>query len=810
MIFQMIALYPPAAIGQGTKSSRHDAAVMEQEYRHALKLYKQGKPEAALIILDRLHHAHPEDGRFLYDYVAIASASGKHDLAIAAQELNLNIAPAYVLEALASSQRQVKNYEASLAIYDLAVKRFPERVDTQIARVNTLIDAQRFQQAESGVSALQKKYPGRIDVMECALRLSDHIKQPIDTLRVAEKILKADPGNRFALRIRFYALRKLGAAHLAVQLTPVSILSESEQAEAERDRLAFELRWARISADRNVPASRWKEMDATIAKLEEMCKLADGEGSVAKVARGECGDLVEALTNRQRMKEAIALYEHMADKQWAIQPYVQFAAATAYLDERQPEKASALFASALQKEPGNFGGRSGYIYALLESEQYQEADRQVDQLVADTGEWRNAKFPAIREPNPAYPQAQLTGALIRSYTNRLSEAENRLHSLAARAPNNTEIRQALAATYNSRGWPRRAENDLEWLDAAHPANVWTRLGLYDNSMAIGDFRKAELQLNGAARLAPDEKPVQKAQRAWETHNLRELLVESTIGKSADDNVTLNGSHETVIDAQVYSRPAHHDWRAFLHTQYASSTFPALAVSRTTEGAGVEYQIRDLVASGEIRNTGNSGVGFALNWDYHIGDHWSVGGTAENKSLSTPLRAYSDGVSANLYQLGGAYRWHESRTAALNISRMNFSDGNQRNFADAYWTERLWSGTRYKLDSTVEYYVSRNSSPDTSINYFNPVSDRQIGITLRNEWLQFQHYEKSLKHVLTIGAGNYAQQNFASGSTMRIAYEQYYSLSDRLDLHYGIGRTVHPYDGVRNSEDAITFAADWRF
>lgn len=810
MAFQFIALYEPMAYCQDMELLQIDVADLEQKYQKALRLYKQNKVDAALAILDQLHRANPNDARFLYDYMAIASWSGQHDLVIAAKGLNRDVAPAYALEALAASQRQIKNYEASLNTYDLIVKRFPERAEAQVARINTLIDAQRFKDAEAQLSALRKKYPGRMDVMECSLRLSDSAKQPIDTLLEAEKILKINPGNSFALRMRFYALRKLGAAHLAARLTPKTILSESEQVEAERDRLAFELRWARISADRPEHGARWKEMDAVITKLGGVCKLAEGEGGASEVARGACGDLVVALSDRRRMPEAIALYEHMIKKQWGIQPYVQMSAAAAYLDERQPEKAQALFRSALLKEPNNFDGRIGYIYALLESEQYKDADSQADQLKADTNEWVNPQFPVIREPNPDYTQAQLTSARILNSTDRLSEAENQLQLLALRAPNNAEIRQALASTYNLRGWPRRAENDLEWLNAAQPNNAWTKLGLSENRMAVDDFRSAEQQLDDAAQLMPDERSIQKAQREWETHNLRELVVESKIGNSTDVSVTPNGSREDLIDAHLYSSPVSYNWRAFLHTQFARSTFPALTVSRDTDGAGVEYRTRNFSATSEVYNMGNGGTGIALGGDYHIDDHWFINGLAENKSLSAPIRAYADGVSARNYQVGGGYRRHESRNVSFNINQMDFSDGNQRNAVDVFWTEGLLTNATYKLDSTAEYYTSRNSSQSTLINYFNPISDQQVGIALRNEWVQFHRYEKSLKHVLTMGVGSYAQKNFASGGVANIKYEQYYSPGDRLELHYGIGRTLHPYDGTQVGEDYITFGADWKF
>jgi biofilm PGA synthesis protein PgaA len=290
----------------------------------------------------------------------------------------------------------------------------------------------------------------------------------------------------------------------------------------------------------------------------------------------------------------------------------------------------------------------------------------------------------------------------------------------------------------------------------------------------------------------------------------ELVVESTIGRSSDVNVGPNGSRDASIDAHLYSKPISYDWRVYMHTQLARSALPELNVNRNAVGGGVEYRARDFTATGEVFNAGNNGAGIALEADYRIGDYWHVNGLAESNSLSTPLMAYADGVKASNYQLGGGYRWHESRSVGLNVDHMEFSDGNQRNGLDMLWTEGLMASATYKLDATAEYYTSRNSSQSAQIGYFNPIRDQQVGISLRNEWLQFHRYEKSLKHVLTVGVGNYAQTNYPSRGIANIKYEQFYSPSDRLDFHYGIGRLLHPYDGAQTGENSITFGADWRF
>ena len=805
VFFQILALQVSVAYCQDAELSGNGATDSEHQYQRALALYKQNNADDALAILEDLHRTHPEIERYLYDYVAIASWSGRHDLVNATQGLNLDVAPAYVLEAIGSSQRQLENYDASINAYDLVAKRFPERVDAQLDRINTLIDAQRYEAAEAHLLVLRKKYPKRRNVMEIALRLSDDAKTPINTLSEAEKILKIYPDSLFALKMRFYALRKLGAAHLASRLTPDSILFKSEQVEAERDRLAFELRWARINADKPERASRWKEMDAVITRLEKICEAAEGDKAESEVARASCGDLVAALSDRKRTTEAIALYEKMLDKQWSIQPYVQAAAAEAYLDKQQPEIARSLFEASLKEDPDNFWVKVGYIYSLLDSEQYQEAYRQVDQLAEDTKEWISPEV-----PNSSYPQAQLLSAQIRSYTNRLAEAESKLQLLAFRAPSNIQIRQALASTFNSRGWHRRAEKDLEWLYAAEPKNVWTKLGLFEARMAVGDYLGAEQQLNNAVKLIPDNRSVQRAQRDWETHNLRELAVDSSFGQSSDAAATSSGTRESVIDARLYSSPYKYKWRAFLHTQITRSTLPGLSVSRDAVGGGVVYQIRDFRATGEILGIGNIGVGITLAGAYQFNDHWSINGSIESKSLSAPIKGYVDGIVASNVQVGGGYRWHESRSVNLNVNRMSFSDGNNRSAVNVFWTEGLFASATYMLDATAEYYVSRNTSQSPTISYFNPVNDKQVGITLRNEWRQYHRYEKSLTHILAIGVGNYAQQNFSAGRVWNIGYELLFTPVGRLDLRFGISRNAHPYDGVNDAGSAITLGMGWRF
>ncbi|HET7833219.1 MAG TPA: poly-beta-1,6 N-acetyl-D-glucosamine export porin PgaA [Gallionella sp.] len=821
MVVQVGAVQVQAAYGadakqasrKGAKAVQRKAAALDARYQEALRLHRQNKTDQALAILDELRRAQSNDPRYLYDYLAIASNAGKHDLVleVAAKELDQQVAPAYVLEALATSQREKKQYDAALTTYNTVLKRFPGRVESQAGRVGVLLDAQRYKEAEAELALLSDANPMRPEVLECEIRLGDVLKQPMRILSATAELLKQQPENRFALRMRFYALKQIGAAHLAVQLTPGTVLSEAEQLSVERDQLAFDLRWARANLDKQEPAARWQELDKVIPAMWEICKLAEGSGAKAAVAQGGCGDLVEALADRRHMPEAIALYEKMVSNHWAISPYVQVAVANAYLYERQPEQARDIFTAVLAQDPNNFDARQGYVYALLECGQYDLAYSELDRLTANTSEWINPKLPGFRDPNPAFLQAQKTNALVRTYTNRMAEGESIMQMVAQRSPNNPDAQRALATIYHLRGWPRRAESELQMLAAGNPADAWNSLGLFENRMAIGDFRGADQELKMAVQLRPEERVIQQAQREWDSHNLSELVVDSRIGQGSGGNVvTPNGSHERHINARLYSRPLLYGWRILGHTQLAWGDYPGLAVSRNAAGVGAEYRMRDYTATADLHAVGTAGAGFSLDQTYHFNDYWSISGLVESKSLSTPLRAYADGTSATDMQLGVSYRASEARSAQVRVNQMNLTDGNQRNAVDAAWVERLKASPTYLLDLTIEYYASRNSSQNPLISYFNPVSDRYAGVAFRNEWLQYQRYEKSLRHVLTVGGGRYAQQNFANGNVMSLRYEQIYRPTDRLELRYGIMRTNHPYDGVLVIENSADISANWMF
>ena len=152
--------------------------------------------------------------------------------------------------------------------------------------------------------------------------------------------------------------------------------------------------------------------------------------------------------------------------------------------------------------------------------------------------------------------------------------------------------------------------------------------------------------------------------------------------------------------------------------------------------------------------------------------------------------------------------HESRSAAVSYALMEFSDGNRRDTARARWTERVIVGPVYKLEITAGLYASGNTR--VGAPYFNPSRDHSPTVEFANEWLQWRRYTRAFRHRLVVALGSYSQQGFGTGPVSNLRYEQEWTADDRLLLRYGLGRSQHPYDGVKTTRDYVYVSLNWRF
>jgi len=787
-----------------------ESAASEIQYRQAVEDARSGNTEKALDALQSLVVHFPQRQDILGDYVVVLGWAGNHPAALEFRDrLQRASAPAYVLEGLANSARRSQRYDLAESLYREAEVRYPERAEPQIGLALTFADAGRTAEADAILARLRATHPQRVEVLEAGAYIAAAGPDPMGALAAWQAVLARDPSNRSALRGRIQALDQLGASQLAIALADRNpgIVTANERAALAANRTAHGIRWGTVSADAGRGTSRFADIDLALADSDAAGGRAmDASATLTAPERQLAIDRIGALHTRYRMREAIELYDALAARPEAMPAYAQSAAASAHLYLEHPEKARDLYRQALATDPDNVDTRIGLFYALTESEEHGAALAEIERAVAATPPTIAAWSPATTIENPAYARVLAARAMAPLFANRPGESWLHLQELSGRAPFNMDIRTDYASSMRARGWPRRGEEELRWVLAADPDNngaLGERAGAL---LEMRDYRGAEAALAQARATTSENGRVVRAARLSRVHNMAELIVDGTFGRSSGGP---NGSQDRVMEAWLYSSPLAHDYRAFAHLYSAEANFANGTGQRNRSGAGLEYRSPRITATGELSHDADDGkTGVAASLAFTPDDHWTFSGTADTSSNDTPLQARFAGINARRGAVEVAWRAHESRSAAISWGQMNFSDGNRRNSMQARWTERVIAGPVYKLEITGSLDASRNSS--TGAPYFNPSHDFSPALEFSNEWQQWRRYTRAFTHRLVVSAGSYSQAGFGSGSTYAARYEQEWESDDRLTFRYGIGRSLHPYDGDRTARNHAYFSLNWKF
>jgi biofilm PGA synthesis protein PgaA len=635
-------------------------------------------------------------------------------------------------------------------------------------------------------------------------------KDDFSALAEYQAILAREPGNREALRGRILTLARLGAPRLALELADrnAGILTPQERAALAADRTAHDIRWGIIAADVGRGPARFEEIDRALAESDAAAARAlDPSHRLSAIERQLVLDRLVALRERYRMPETIALYEALAARPDPMPAYAKSAAASAYLYVEQPARSRDLYREALASDPTELEAQVGLFYALAENEEHQAALEHVDRAIAATPQWIDAWSPETTRENPAYARLLPTRAMGPLLANRTAEAERALRELVARAPFNMDIRTDHASSMRARGWPRTAEEELRWVLAAEPEHSGALGERAGALVEMQDYRRAEQALASAQAVSMEHGRVRRAARLWEVHNLHELIVDGTFGRSSGGPT---GTRDYALDTRLYSRPLAYDYRLFAHAHNAEAKYETGTGRRHRIGGGVEFRSPSMTAEAELSQglDGGSKTGAAGALAFTPDDHWTFRLAGETSSNRTPLQANLAGIDARRGEGEIAWRAHESRSASVSYALMDFTDGNQRDIVQARWTERVIVGPVYKLEVSGGLYTSRNTRAGAP--YFNPSRDFSPTIELANEWLQWRRYTRSFRHRLVVTLGSYRQEGFGTGQVTAARYEQEWAANDRLVLRYGAGRSLHPYDGVKTARNFAYFYLNWKF
>ena len=614
-------------------------------------------------------------------------------------------------------------------------------------------------------------------------------------------ILKRQPDSREARKAAWAAAMRLGLFAQAAALE--APLTADERRAMEGDIIALDIRYGIVDRNTLRGAERFLRLDQALTATDPLAAgFFAGQAPDAEDQR-RLTDRLSALAARRRAADAVKLYETLRQRGIPVPLWAERDIAGSYLELRRPQEALVLYQRAVAANPDDFDANLGLFFALVETEQLDAATGHIDRYAASLPERRHLDG----RYNGERLSADITADRVRLFADRLAEAQARIDARHAAIPYNSEARQSSASLALARGWPHQGDEMLRRTLGSDPINPALHADLSENLLTLQDWPAARAALAHASGIDPDNGAVRRARRSHELYDSYELYVEAGYGEGQDVNYF--GSRDWSIDSHLYSRPIADDWRVFAHNYSASADFYGDNQTWIRTGAGAEWRHLGWRLTGEVN--GGSGVkaGATGTVRWKPDDWWTFYGAAESVTNQIPLRAVADGVYASRLSLGADWRQHESRKLALGVHSSDFSDGNLRTGVNASWFERWASGPKWMFETILGADASRNSL-DTSVNYFNPKSDRSLWLTAAVENLAWRSYDHAFRQRLALTGGSYWQEGYDAGAIEAIEYSHRWELDRDLSLRYGIGRILRPYDGEREGRTFGNLVLLWRF
>ncbi len=783
-----------------TPPPRPDASY-RKEQDALLAMGKTGNLEKALMGMSDLFRANSADQYLLGDYIVLLNWSREHTaVSKLAPRLNPALARSDVAAAAAKSMFALQLYFEGEKFLDGAVAAQPGNVELMVEAAVAMAKAGLVAPAGAYFdAAARSRQAGALNLVRRGLKECHY-----------ETVLyprAPDPaGADYVLKVR--GMDGGRPAHLARAAMDEPPYPGLPPVEAWRAKLEAGRRSAGWGEQSELPRDANDRSRHLLDALNAMDRLRDEPECLAS---RECRVLagavkVKAFFEMGMFCEAITEYESIRDAGVRIPDGPLLAAAGSYLGARRPARAKILYLEFLARgrdpEPPSrddaYAARDGLFWSLLENEELAAALAAADLHYREgTGEGVDRALYLDEE----YYKTDVgtTLGLAYLYTGFLAKAERTLKRLAADAPGNVDALSALATAHSMREQPRAANAAARRALNLSPADIGLTAQMGDSFLGYRDWRNAERMVDAVRPYASNDETVRRLQRDWDIHNRREFRLDlgwSNTFKGRDPGVSGPGDYPA-IEARLFSRPIAHDWRVFIGGATGGGKFEEGSAWQELVLGGVEYRGPFAAATLELRgdHMRNTEFGMELSGEVTPDDHWSIPFSFELCSRQTPLRARYNGITANLLGSGVSYAWNESRSFRSTVTGMKFSDGNRRLELYGEYNHRLWTYFNHYLDGQLNASAGWNSL-DANRPYFNPKSEREIGVGLTYGNILWRRYDRSLSHAVTVGAGSHHQKAHGTNPVWNAEYSQTLELTPGFSVTYGAGYSSDMYDGNR--------------
>lgn len=634
-----------------------------------------------------------------------------------------------------------------------------------------------------------------------------HLNQDyVAEAKAFDDILQLESNDKLAIRGRAFALELMGAVHLAMQYVEQyqTLFSQVELATFKRIAIGKTIAWGKLEAKEGLGQQRFATTD----------KVLNGNNWVTSThSQQQEFNKILALRDRSKMQEVITLYQQI--KPGSIIPAnVIAAAAEAYLYLREPGQAIELYQKALvqpeQHEASvTWEWQLNLANAYTDANDFDAAQDLVDRLVKDMPPVLNRGLRGVEADNEYYEQARVSQAQTRMFADQYAESQSLLENMLTIAPFNSDAKLAYGDLLQFREQPRAAQHQYASALVDDPSSNGAVIGIAETACNLQDYRIASKQLGNLRQHYPEDLEVQRVEQLCDAYQSPLLTVTSGWSHNPSGGGR-RGNQDWQVDAIQYSGVFKHNWRVFAHSFNAEAKFDDSTGIRKRVGVGADYRSPAWQLSGEVNQSQDSfddyGVNLRVAWSPN--DHWLFDVAFASNSDDIPLQASISGLEMRSIKFGVNFLENESRDLDINLNYAWLTDNNRRLEIGTNWRERWWSGSTYKLDTTLGISASDNSRANT--DYFNPSKDLAIEAQVINEWTLWRNYRQDFKHRLIFGVGQYWQERFASGTITRVRYEHEWNIDPARSISYGAAYERHPYDGELNESTSVFLNLNWHF
>lgn len=383
----------------------------EAVYQQAIEQARSGQTELALQQLRALATEHPDRKKYIYDYMQVLLWAERNDEVLQeAENLDLQIAPAYALETVAKAARNKGQWNKALTLYRQAAELTPDRLTPKLGIGLVLLDQRKAEDARRYFDALAKTTQDK-EVLTAQARAHDMAGHPQSASRLYRQILLNDADNPEAVRGLIRNLTESGRHGQALTIAKQhrQSVSDEQWAELNWQHAAGLIRQGESALQKN-PANV-REIDLAIAAIRSNLRALSGlKIRDKRVWRTRAvADLLLALHDRRRYAEVDAEFQAAQTQALDLPAYSLLAVADSYLKSQQPETARRIFTDIIAEDPGNLSALTGLIRVNLAAGQTQD--------IAPT----LAKIQSLAEQNPDQPRYRYDFLEVLSWLGRDQE-----------------------------------------------------------------------------------------------------------------------------------------------------------------------------------------------------------------------------------------------------------------------------------------------------------------------------------------------------------------------------------------------------